>query len=387
MRTAYIATVNLPSRYASAMQVMKNAQAWAKASDDFELITNTSLTGWRKLDPQALADTYGLIHNFRIVSYPLYRLYRSRWYLLRSLFYRLAARRCRARGVNLVFTRTYLLPQFTLAYGIPTIVETHSPPENTHDKMALYSQMTHPALVALVTISEPLAERYRAFGLPPEKILVLPDGVDLERFGNALDKATARSELGISIDEPLAVYVGHLYEDRGIQDILAAANRLSNVRFLLVGGHDADLAAWRSRAGEMKLANVSFAGFVNNSQVPKYLWAADILLMPYSTRCYTAEWMSPLKLFEYMAAERPIVASDLPSLRAVLSHGHNAWLYPPDSGEALADAISQLLDSPELCGRLANQAARDVQRYSWDERVSKVLDFVRQRGFRLQDED
>lgn len=376
MRVVYVANVDLPNRYAHAVQVMKNAQAWAKVCQDFELLTNVGLRNWRALDPRSTAEIYGLSHLFPIVAYPLQRMEQSRFHLAKTLFYRLAARRCRRRRADLVYTRTYLLPMFTLPLGIPTVVETHSPPERTRDKMLLYGLLGHPDLLALVTISEALAHRYEKFGLPADKILVVPDGVDLDPFEDPMEREEARSELGLSRGRFMAVYVGHLYDDRGINEIMYAASLLPEVTFILAGGHDEDIVRWRSRARELGLANLSLVGFVPNRLVPKYLWAADVLLMPYSAKCPTAEWMSPLKLFEYMASGRPIVASDLPSLRTVLRHGENSWLCPADDGEALARSILHLKDRPELSGALATQALADVRGYAWDKRVHRILDFV-----------
>ncbi len=375
-----MANVDLPNRYAHALQVMKNAQAWCKACDDFELVTNVSLGRWQKIRPAEIAGLYGLSHTFRIVAYPFQRLEQSRFDQARRLYYRLAARRCRRRRADLVYTRTYLLPLYTLRLGIPTIVETHSPPEKTRDKEILYRQLCHPALLALVTISDALACRYRDFGMPAEKILVVPDGVDLDSFRAPLARDAARSQLGLPAGRFVAVYVGHLYEDRGIVDIMRAASLLPEVAFVLVGGHEKDITRWRSTVRGMALENVSLAGFVPNRLVPNYLWAADILLMPYSSKCQTAEWMSPLKLFEYMASGRPIVASDIPSLRTVLSHGGNAWLCQADDGEALARSILHLKGRPDLSEALARQALKDAQGYGWDGRVQRILEFAKGRG-------
>ncbi len=379
MRAIYVANVDLPNRYAHAVQVMKNAQAWSKVCQDFELLTNVRVRNWRGLDLPAIAETYGLSHPFPIVTYPFQSMERSRFHLARTLFYRLAARRCKRRRADLVYTRTYLLPMFTLPLGIPTIVETHSPPERAKDKMLLYGLLGHPRLLALVTISDALACRYRKFGLPEDKILVLPDGVDLDAFEDPLEKDAARWELGLPDGRYTAVYVGHLYEDRGIEEIMRAATLLPEVTFVLVGGHDEDVSRWSSMARGLGLDNLWLLGFVPNRLVPKYLWAADILLMPYSARCKTAEWMSPLKLFEYMASGRAIVASDLPSLRGILSHGSNAWLCQADDAEALARSIAYLRDRPDLATALGRQAQRDARQYGWDGRVRKILGFVEKR--------
>ncbi len=96
--------------------------------------------------------------------------------------------------------------------------------------------------------------------------------------------------------------------------------------------------------------------------------------MPYSARVHTAGWMSPLKLFDYMAAGRPIIASDLPVFRTILEHGRNAWLVEPDSGEALATGIQQVLHDPELAARLTEQAAQDIRQYTWEKRARTILE-------------
>jgi len=113
--------------------------------------------------------------------------------------------------------------------------------------------------------------------------------------------------------------------------------------------------------------------------VPRHLWAGDLLLMPYSTACPTAAWMSPLKMFEYMAAGRPILASDLPAIRAILEPGRTAHLVPPDSGPALAQGVRELLADPVRAANLAAAARAEAVRYSWDQRVADIMAFVRGR--------
>jgi glycosyltransferase involved in cell wall biosynthesis len=230
--------------------------------------------------------------------------------------------------------------------------------------------------LGVVTITPQLAERYQSLGVPAEKIVVAPDGVDLAAFARPLERAEARRRLGLDPARPLAVYAGHLYDGRGVEHILAAAAALPGVDFLLVGGHPPDVARWRERASAAGLGNLILTGFVANGLVPAHLWAGDVLLMPYGTSCPTAEWMSPLKMFEYMAAGRPIVASDLAALRNVLAHGVNAWLAPPDSPQGIIEAVRTLLAQPELAARLAAQARTDVERYSWDNRVARLMEFA-----------
>ncbi len=380
MRTAYISLVDIGSRMAHAMQVMKNAQAWSRASDDFEFLTSLTLANYFRLDWDEMRKLYGLNHNFAIKTWPLHdRWRRFRLPGLESLYQRLAANRCSERKVELVYTRTYLTPQYTLARGIPTVVETHAPPDNNPERQALYRMLGHPKLLAVVTISRELARRYKDFGLPPDKILVAPDGVDLDTFAQPLSKKEARDILGLTQDKPIAAYVGHLYDGRGVEHIVKAAEILPKVEFHIVGGHPEDLARWQERVGSLGLKNLTFAGFVPNQMVPTHLWAADVLLMPYGHGCPTVEWMSPLKMFEYMAAGRAIVSSDLPAVREVLTQGDTALLCQPDSGQALAKTIEEAIDNPGLADRLGAQALALSERYSWDSRVKGIMEFAKKR--------
>jgi len=106
-----------------------------------------------------------------------------------------------------------------------------------------------------------------------------------------------------------------------------------------------------------------------------------VLVLPNSAQePISREYTSPLKLFEYMAAGRPIVASDLPSLREVLSHSHNAWLVPPDDPAALAGALCTVRDDPALGSRLAAQASADIAAYTWDGRARRLAAWMFQDG-------
>ena len=389
MRVSYISLLDLPSRMAHAMQIMKNAQAWAKACPDFEFITCLTPSHARALPGLDLAQLYGLGHKIPLCAYAL-NLKLGPWLggrlgpydplFSQRLYLRQAARRCARRGVELVYTRTYAAPRYTLPLGLPTLVETHSPPgDPTPEKLDLYRRVKEdPNLLGLVTISDQLRDMFLEAGLPKEKLLVLPDGADLDAFSPALSQAQARQRLGMAGSRPLAVYVGHLYDGRGVGHILDAAQALPQADFLLVGGHDQDVDRWRARARDQGLTNLALTGFVPNQMVPTYLWAGDILLMPYENSCPTSGHMSPLKMFEYLAAGRAIVATDLPALRAVLRHGENAWLCGPDQAPPLIQAMGSLLDSPDLRRKLASGALASAREYSWDRRVERVLEFAGQ---------
>ncbi len=255
------------------------------------------------------------------------------------------------------------------------IWEAHDLPQGRLARRALRRLLPH--LDGVVSISHGLARELAGWvgsGSPP--VLVAPDGVDLERFTPALPAAAARRRLGLPVDRQVVLYAGHLYHWKGVDTLARAAPRLpASARVVIVGGTPADrtrFAAWLRREGLAE--RVCLAGYVPPTQVPTYLAAADVLVLPNSGSVPIAHtYTSPLKLFEYMAAERPIVASDLPALREVLEHDKTAWLVPPDSPPALAAGITAILKDPARGRRLAAAAALAVRRYTWDERAARVL--------------
>ena len=101
---------------------------------------------------------------------------------------------------------------------------------------------------------------------------------------------------------------------------------------------------------------------------------ADALLMPYSKTCGTSEWMSPLKLFEYMAANRAIIASHFPVFDDILRDQENCQLVEADNAESLHKGLNAVLDKTEFMDKIAQQAHQDVQNYSWTARAQFILE-------------
>ena len=94
--------------------------------------------------------------------------------------------------------------------------------------------------------------------------------------------------------------------------------------------------------------------------------------MHYSRKIGTVEYMSPLKMFEYMASGRAILATDLPAIKTTLKHGKNAWLVEPDDEIALLAGLRHLLSNDDICDSLGAQAKSDVTKHTWDQRASPV---------------
>jgi glycosyltransferase involved in cell wall biosynthesis len=172
-------------------------------------------------------------------------------------------------------------------------------------------------------------------------------------------------------------YVGHLYQGRGIELIAQLAERCSWAEFHVIGGVPKDIDEWRARCQDRR--NIVFHGFCPPAEVPARMSRLDVMLAPYQRavttygeRHDTSRWMSPLKIFEYMAAGKPMIASDLPVLREVLNES-NAMLVDPEDVDAWAGALTALRD-PERRQRLGSRAHSDFREaHTWEQRAHRVL--------------
>lgn len=371
MRLLYISQGNIPSKWAHTMQAMKMAEALGALVVDFRMIVQVHWTAFlrRRFDYDGW---YGIRRPFRIVRLPSWRAPRSGVFeqVWDDRFDRVAARYAVKHNADAVFTRSPKAGRLCVENGLHTVVESHLRPD--HGKFRhLQAVASEPHFLGVVTIAEELKEFYVANGIPGEKICVWPDAVDLRTFEDLPDRDSIRNRIGVPLDAFLVIHCGHLYEDRGIDEILVAARRLPELHFLLVGGWEEEVARRKEEAKD--LVNVKFTGFVPNTDVPAYLAAGDVLLMPYSAECRPPRWMSPMKLFEYMASRRPIIATDLPALRKHLEHGRNSLLIALGDADALVEAIEEVVSRPQDAGRLAEAAYEDVRPHTWDNRARDVL--------------
>ena len=126
----------------------------------------------------------------------------------------------------------------------------------------------------------------------------------------------------------------------------------------------------------LKRERFTFHDLVPTGDVPSYLAAFDLAAMPFPWTPHYAFNMSPLKMFEYMAAGKPIVATELPTVMEVLQDGVNAVLVEPDNPAALARGIQHIALDPAFARKIGEKARRDVNSYTWERRAGKILEFI-----------
>jgi glycosyltransferase involved in cell wall biosynthesis len=196
---------------------------------------------------------------------------------------------------------------------------------------------------------------------------VIPDGARLDP--NRIFAPLSRT------DAPLIGYAGHLYPWKGVDVLIEAIALLPAARALIIGGQPGErdgarleaLARARGVAGRTELI-----GWQRPADVAALLSQCDVLVLPNVRSTISERYTSPLKLFEYLAAGRPIVASNLPALREVLTDGINALLVEPGNAPALAAVLQALTEDAALSDRLARRAFTDAAIYSWDARAARL---------------
>jgi glycosyltransferase involved in cell wall biosynthesis len=249
-----------------------------------------------------------------------------------------------------------------------TVFEVHDFPERHH---AFYRSLFRRASFVLATNLWKGKELSSRFGVAPEKLIVERNGVDIERFGS-LERTAARRALSLPQEARLVVYTGHLYSWKGADVLARAARHVPEAQFYFVGGTKADVALYTGEFGSDP--NVRFLGHRPHEEMPLWQAAADVLALPNTAKEeISARYTSPMKLFEYLASGRPIVATDLASIREVLPE--EAGLYvAPDDPEAMAAGIRRALSEDGVKRGAAGRLA--AQEHSWEKRASRIMERI-----------
>jgi glycosyltransferase involved in cell wall biosynthesis len=221
------------------------------------------------------------------------------------------------------------------------------------------------------------------WNVPAKKIVVFPNAVHVERFKpDPVAGAQVRSLLGIN-DKPMIMFVGNFFHWHDVVTLLKAfaltLKACPEARLVLVGDGERR-AEMMSQVSELGLDHaVKFTGIVPHAEVPRYIAAADVAVVPYPPM-EQEMWLSPLKLFEYMSSGKAIVASAIGQITDVIRDGENGLLVPPGDVSAMADALIKMVNESDLRSKLGSKAREDaVQKFSWESylaRLERVFDAV-----------
>jgi glycosyltransferase involved in cell wall biosynthesis len=368
MRVAIASDIELGSHRAHAINVVKTAGGFARLGHEARVFLRGSGAG---LDASEAARAYAEPDlEIELAPVPPPRRAEVQTPARQREFARWAVAEALAWGADVLYARHFETGLAGAAAGLPTVVETHAYVGDTNPALLKTLAASRESGLAVTTISPTLREYYIRRGADPGRVAVVPDGVDLEMFTPAGEPGPCPFSRGAW--RAHAVYAGHLYDYKGTPTILEAAALAPDVAIELVGGMAEDVARVRERAAG--LTNVRVHGMREYAQVPSWLWHADVLLLPPSAREPSAAWTSPVKLGEYLASGRPVVASRIPGLRTWVDEPVVRW-FEPDSGRDMARAIEVALgESDGQREQRLNEARQCAERFSYRNRARQILD-------------
>ena len=216
----------------------------------------------------------------------------------------------------------------------------------------------------IICITERLKkEILTIFQIDSQKIHVIPDAVRDDWLNIKNEK------------EEYIFYAGSLKKWKGVDVLIKAMKYLPGEK-LLIAGNGEEFSNLQNMVKKENLQDrIKFLGYVPHAEIPKFLSKAKILVLP-NVEEDTSVFTSPLKLFEYMAAGKPIVASDIPSLREILKHEENAYLVKPRNPIVLAEGIKKVLYDKKLRRKISLKAKEEVKKYTYSIRAQKIKKLI-----------
>ncbi len=376
----YITNNRIPTEKAHGFQVMKMCEAFSKQGVKVELFIPRRLN--------SIKDSpfyyYGIHEIFDIKKVPVIDLIPLSKFLgpvanfVESLTFAICAiGKLPKDGNYTVYSRDQFILWFLSFTNKKFVYEVHSFPGNPK----FYKRIWRKAY-KIITITHGIKNLIVKRDIPEDKITVASDAVDLEVFDTVnSNKDELRDELNLPKDNFIVGYIGKfktLEMEKGIAVMLEALPMVDkDVKMIFVGGEKLEINSYKALANRFNVySQALFFEYQPHTKAIKYMKAADTLIIPFPNKPHYAFYASPLKLFEYMASGRPVIASDLPALREVLND-KNALFFKPDDAADLARSIKMLKSSQMLGYHLSQQALADVKEYTWDKRAQRILEFIK----------
>ena len=286
---------------------------------------------------------------------------------------------------DVCMVRTPLLLKYLKSFHIPYIFEVHNNIFNyrfrifdNYLKKVIKDASESEYCIKMLSISDNLKKYWISKGIAEDSIQVLHDGFNEKYYLPSRSIEEARNKLNIPHNRKIVTYTGSLYENRGIENIINLAGEIGEADFYIIGGPEENKIKYENIAKSKDTNNIKFVGHVGHTEIPDYLYASDVLLALWSDNVKTINYCSPLKIFEYMAAGRIIVAHEYPTIKEVLTNGEDAILVNPSSITDLKKSVKKAITMNYTNKMADNSRNRAFQKYSWKLRAKGILDLIHQ---------
>ncbi|MEQ9660899.1 glycosyltransferase [Fulvivirga sp.] len=341
---------------------MKMCEAFSK-THDVELLTYIYYNKGEK-SVGAIFDFYNVSHSFKIKRLTFVKFKGSKYF-----FSFLKACYALIRWADVYYSRDFYTAMFLVNMGKQVVHEFHSPLKMKAGVLGWMTKRFFRKVKNVTVISNALKHQMlKDFNLPASKVIVAHDA-------SVVPTTTDKIDLGAGFH---IGYVGHLYVGKGMEIVGKLAHCMTNVQFHVVGGNQNDIESWKAKHGYF---NLHYHGFIQQGSLSNYINAFDICLLPNQKivriwndgKTNISDFTSPLKMFEYMAHQKPIIASDLAVLKEVLNND-NSILCNPENINEWQNAIHTLVNNKKLKQSISLQAYDDfINNYTWEKRSHRIL--------------
>jgi glycosyltransferase involved in cell wall biosynthesis len=270
-------------------------------------------------------------------------------------------------------------------YKLPMLLEVNAPifeERARYDGLALkglarWSQAyAWNAADYVLPVTRVLGDIVGSYGVPPERIVVIPNGINASQFSNAPEPQAAKAALGLNGNIVLG-FTGFVRDWHGLDKVISmiASDAPESGRHLLVVGDGPARAALEAQADALGIRHrVTFTGVIGRDDVARYVAAFDIALQP-----AVVEYASPLKLFEYLALGKAIIGPAQPNLMEILTDGQNAVLFDPKAADGMAGAIGKLTSDAALRQRVGENARQTIndKQLTWRENALRAIELFK----------
>lgn len=378
MRILYAYDTPMPDTGADTEQVVNNVAALSRAGHQMSLLLPGPVTGAG--NAEALKEYYHVSGEFSL------DLLRWKYHGLRgpekwSFAFR-APSHPAAHAADLVYTRNLPGAWRMLNAGKEVVYEHFRPWGDQIPPLQpfLRAVLRHPRLRGAVFHSQHALGSYRRLGIPDDRMLVAHNGWDPERMSPRLSQGEARAQLGLPAEGFLAIYSGRMNLRKGLDVVLEAAQAAPEIGFVLIGSEGDGAVEQQARA----LPNVRIVGWLKPKDLPAWLYAADVLLIPPSLAPLErhGNTVLPIKLFLYLAAGRAILAPEAPDTAELLRHDENSVLVQPGDTAATVSALRGLASNPDRAKQLGAASLATAADLTWDARARRITQFLDRRAIR-----
>jgi glycosyltransferase involved in cell wall biosynthesis len=350
----YIAELNLPNKSAYSIHVMKMCEAFSK------LGYKTNLLNIKNTNLSKIFNVYNIKYNFKLIS--IFNKSLNLNFILRLVFtYKILTRNFEKNSIFISRSIIFALIASTIKKNV--ILELHH--QITGFTRVIFNFLKFTNLtknLKFIFLHKRLKQFYN---IQDTKCIILDDAADIENFKNQKNRKKLKNT---------CVYIGSFFEGKGIEQILRLAKLNKRMFFHLYG----EKKYFKFQNIEK---NIKVFDYVSYSKIPKILTHYEVALMPYQFKVkgrssiWIENYMSPLKMFDYLASKMIIVASDLSVYKHILRNNFNCKLIEVNNDKKWSEALNHIFKDTKINNFLKKNAFKTVQNFTWEKRCQKIIHF------------